>query len=65
MLSLIFALLVLNLSLVFCSLTDPKCFMRKKKNDNELDMEEHCFFSIYTEDGYVKNNDFTEGLNEK
>nr|XP_048291306.1 vomeronasal type-2 receptor 116-like [Myodes glareolus] len=65
MLSLIFFLLVLNLALIFCSLTDPKCFMRIKKNNKEQDIEEHCFFSIYTEDGYVKNNDFTENLNKK
>ncbi|XP_052569840.1 vomeronasal type-2 receptor 116-like [Peromyscus californicus insignis] len=66
MLSLIFVFLVLKLSLIFCSLTDPKCFWRvKDKRNQEGDEELDCLFSIYTKHGYVKNDHFTGNLDKK
>ncbi|XP_059124477.1 vomeronasal type-2 receptor 116-like [Peromyscus eremicus] len=66
MLSLIFVFLVLKLSLIFCSLTDPKCFWRvKDKRNQEGDEELDCLFFIYTKHGYVKNDHFTGNLDKK
>ncbi|XP_027263735.1 vomeronasal type-2 receptor 116 [Cricetulus griseus] len=66
MLSSLFVFLVLNLSFFFCSLTDPVCFWRiKDKNNMEGDKEVDCFFSIYTEHRYMKNDYFSGNLDKQ
>ncbi|CAH6776993.1 vomeronasal type-2 receptor 116 [Phodopus roborovskii] len=63
---LIFVILVLKLSLILCSLTDPKCFWRiKDKKNLKGDKEVDCFFSIYTKHGYVKNDHFSGNLDKE
>ncbi|XP_052033768.1 vomeronasal type-2 receptor 116-like [Apodemus sylvaticus] len=65
MLSLTVFFLVLKLSFLFCHLSDPMCFWRIKDNENYLgDKETDCFFSIFTRDGYVKNDYFSENLDK-
>ncbi|XP_051005412.1 vomeronasal type-2 receptor 116-like [Acomys russatus] len=66
MLSFIFVFLVLKLPFLFCSLTDPKCFLRTKdKKNKDGDKEVDCFFSIYTKSGYIKNDHFGGNLDKK
>ena len=66
MFSLIVFFLLLKLSFLFCSLSDPRCFWRIKDRENDLgDKETDCFFSIYTKRGYVKNDYFSENLDKK
>ncbi|XP_076421897.1 vomeronasal type-2 receptor 116-like [Peromyscus maniculatus bairdii] len=64
--SLTFVFLVLMLSSLFCSLTDPKCFLRiKDKENQDGDKELDCFFSIYTKSGHVKNDHFSGNLDKQ
>ncbi|XP_031243112.1 vomeronasal type-2 receptor 116-like [Mastomys coucha] len=66
MFPLIFVFLVLKLSILFCYLSDPRCFWRIKDTENYLgDKEADCFFSIYTKCGYVKNDYFSENLDKQ
>ena len=66
MLSVVVFILVLKLSFLFCQLRDPMCFWRIKDNENYLgDKEADCFFSIFTSDGYVKNDYFSENLDKQ
>ncbi|XP_052033691.1 vomeronasal type-2 receptor 116-like [Apodemus sylvaticus] len=66
MFSLIVVFLVLKLSFISCHLSDPRCFWRIKDTENYLgDKEADCFFSIYTRDGYVKNDYFSENLDKQ
>ncbi|XP_028716948.1 vomeronasal type-2 receptor 116-like [Peromyscus leucopus] len=66
MLSLIFIFLVLKPPLLLCSLTDPVCFFRMKDKKNpEGDKDIDCFFSIYTEHRYMKNDYFSGNLDKQ
>ncbi|XP_036058402.1 vomeronasal type-2 receptor 116-like isoform X2 [Onychomys torridus] len=66
MFSLTFVFLVLMLSSLFCSLTDPKCFLRiKDKENQDGDKELDCFFSIYTKSGHMKNDHFSGNLDKQ
>ncbi|XP_031240750.1 vomeronasal type-2 receptor 116-like [Mastomys coucha] len=65
MFPLIVVFLVLKLSVLFCYLSEPRCFWRIKDTENYLgDKEADCFFSIYTKSGYVKNDYFSENLDK-
>uniref|UniRef100_A0A8C6I567 Vomeronasal 2, receptor 70 n=1 Tax=Mus spicilegus TaxID=10103 RepID=A0A8C6I567_MUSSI len=56
----------LKISLIFCHLSDPRCFWRIKDTENNLgDTETYCFFSISTKDGYVKNDYFSLNLDKQ
>ena len=66
MLSLIVFFLVLKPSFLFCHLNDPMCFWRIKDKENYLgDKEADCFFSIYTRNGYVKNDYYSGDLDKQ
>ncbi|XP_032751852.1 vomeronasal type-2 receptor 116-like [Rattus rattus] len=66
MFSLILVLLVLKASLLFCTLNDPKCFLRiKDKKNMDGDKEGDCFFSIYAKHGHVKNDFFSGNLDKQ
>ncbi|CAH6776996.1 vomeronasal type-2 receptor 116 [Phodopus roborovskii] len=66
MFSFTFVFLILRLSFLFCSLTDPKCFLRiKDKANQDGDKELDCFFSIYTGSGHMKNNHFHGNLDKQ
>ncbi|XP_012980142.2 vomeronasal type-2 receptor 116-like [Mesocricetus auratus] len=66
MLSLTFISLVLRLSFLFCSPTDPKCFLRiKDKENQDGDKELDCFFSIYAVSGHMKNEHFSGNLDKQ
>ncbi|XP_034374836.1 vomeronasal type-2 receptor 116-like [Arvicanthis niloticus] len=66
MFSLIVVFLVLKLSLLFCHLSDPRCFWRIKDTGSCLgDKESDCFFSIYAKYGYVKNDYFSGNLDKQ
>ncbi|XP_034375154.1 vomeronasal type-2 receptor 116-like [Arvicanthis niloticus] len=63
---LIVVFLILKLSFLFCYLSDPKCYWRIKDAENYLgDKDVDCFFSIYAEKGYVKNDYFGENLDKQ
>ncbi|KAL1765129.1 vomeronasal type-2 receptor 116-like, partial [Sigmodon hispidus] len=54
------------LSFLFCSLTDHKCFLRiKDKKNEDGDKELDCFFFIYTKNGHMKNDYFSENLDKQ
>ncbi|XP_051005270.1 vomeronasal type-2 receptor 116-like [Acomys russatus] len=60
-----FVIFVLNVSFIFCSLTEPKCFWRMKdRNNREGDKEVDCFFSIYAKHGYVQNDHFSGNIDK-
>uniref|UniRef100_A0A8C2MIT5 Vomeronasal 2, receptor 76 n=1 Tax=Cricetulus griseus TaxID=10029 RepID=A0A8C2MIT5_CRIGR len=66
MFSLTFVFLVLRFSFLFCTLTDPKCFLRiKDKENQDGDKELDCFFSIYTVGGHMKNDHFSGNLDKQ
>uniref|UniRef100_D3ZEQ5 Vomeronasal 2 receptor, pseudogene 67 n=1 Tax=Rattus norvegicus TaxID=10116 RepID=D3ZEQ5_RAT len=63
---LIVVFLLLKLSFLFCHLSDPRCFWRIKDKENyQGDKDIDCFFSIYTEHGYVKNDYFSGNLDKQ
>lgn len=63
---LIVVFLLLKLSFLFCHLSDPRCFWRIKDEENyQGDKDIDCFFSIYTEHGYVKNDYFSGNLDKQ
>jgi hypothetical protein len=66
MFSLISVSWFLKISIIFCHLSDPRCFWRIKDTKNDLgDKETYCFFSIYTKHGYVKNDYFGWNLDKQ
>ncbi|XP_028630513.1 vomeronasal type-2 receptor 116-like [Grammomys surdaster] len=66
MFSWISVFLFLKISFIFCHLSDPRCFWRIKDNEHGLgDAESYCFFSIYTKQGYVKNDYFSWNLDKQ
>ncbi|XP_028630531.1 vomeronasal type-2 receptor 116-like [Grammomys surdaster] len=66
MFSLTVVFLVLKLSFLFYCLSDPRCFWRIKDKENYLgDKEDDCLFSIYTRNGYVKNDYFSGNLDKQ
>uniref|UniRef100_A0A3B2W7A4 Vomeronasal 2, receptor 76 n=1 Tax=Mus musculus TaxID=10090 RepID=A0A3B2W7A4_MOUSE len=66
MFSFISVFLVLKASMLFCSLNEPKCFLRiKDKKNKDGDKEVDCFFSIYTKHGHMKNEHFSGNLDKQ
>ncbi|XP_040589941.1 vomeronasal type-2 receptor 116-like [Mesocricetus auratus] len=66
MLNLTLFFLILGLSFIFCSLTDPRCFVRKKDTETWIgDKDIDCFFYIYAKHGHMKNEDFNRNLDKK
>uniref|UniRef100_A0A8C6I2V2 Vomeronasal 2, receptor 69 n=1 Tax=Mus spicilegus TaxID=10103 RepID=A0A8C6I2V2_MUSSI len=66
MFSLISVIWFLKIKLIFCHLSDPKCFWRIKETENDLgDKETYCLFSISTKQGYVKNDYFSWNIDKK
>ncbi|XP_052616174.1 vomeronasal type-2 receptor 116-like [Peromyscus californicus insignis] len=62
MLSLVFVILILE-DFLLLSATDHKCFWRIKQNDNgDGDVEDDCFFYIYTKQGPLVNDHFSGNL---
>nr|XP_042132020.1 vomeronasal type-2 receptor 116-like [Peromyscus maniculatus bairdii] len=58
--------LVVRLSFLFCSLMDPRCFLRfKDPHTWGEDKDTDCIFSIYTKHGHIKNEYLTRNLDKK